>query len=148
MKIIGPNVYWVSIKMICLSSILSWLHSWLGRAFSSFYRYFDEVPAVNKNIWMIKVCREPDCRCRKCRRNNKATLILSDPIIYWYSQNQTVVGITHITAPAPLASQAGAKLYPSLPTRRHSYSNSPDSAIVSTRPSFSSTLPCPNSRLP
>ena len=95
---------------------------------------------------MIKVRRESDCRCRKCRRNNKATLILSDPIIYWYSQNQTVVGITHITAPAPLASQAGAKLYPSLPTRRHSYSNSPDSAIVSTRPSFSSTLPCPNSR--
>ena len=40
-----------------------------------------------------------------------------------------------------------SKLYPSLPLRRHSYSNSPDSAIVSTRPSFSSTLPCPNSRL-
>lgn len=70
----------------------------------------------------------------------------TDPIIYWYSQNQTVVGITHITAPAPLPSQPQAKLYPSLPTRRHSYSNSPDSAIVSTRPSFSSTLPCPNSR--
>ena len=93
---------------------------------------------------MIKVGRQPDCR-GKCRRT-KATLILSDPIIYWYSQNQTVVGITHITAPAPLASQPQAKLYPSLPTRRHSYSNSPDSAIVSTRPSFSSTLPCPNSR--
>ena len=93
---------------------------------------------------MIKVRRQPDCR-RKCRRN-KATLILSDPIIYWYSQNQTVVGITHITAPAPLSSLTQPKLYPSLPTRRHSYSNSPDSAIVSTRPSFSSTLPCPNSR--
>ena len=144
MKIIGPNVYWVSIKMICLSSILSWLHSWLVGAFLSFYRYFDEVPAVNKNIWMIKVRRQPDCR-GKCRRT-KATLILSDPIIYWYSQNQTVVGITHITAPAPLSSQTQPKLYPSLPTRRHSYSNSPDSAIVSTRPSFSSTLPCPNSR--
>ena len=77
----------------------------------------------------------------------RLTLILSDPIIYWYSQNQTVVGITHITAPGPLASQPqNSKLYPSLPTRRHSYSNSPDSAIVSTRPSFSSTLPCPNSR--
>ena len=93
---------------------------------------------------MIKVGRQPDCR-GKCRRN-KATLILSDPIIYWYSQNQTVVGITHITAPPPCPSQHQAKLYPSLPTRRHSYSNSPDSAIVSTRPSFSSTLPCPNSR--
>ena len=51
MIIIGPNVYWVSIKkMICLCSILGFLHSWLGRAFLSFYRYFDEVPAVNKNI--------------------------------------------------------------------------------------------------
>jgi len=72
----------------------------------------------------------------------------TDPIIYWYSQNQTVVGITHITtqprsALPPATSQA--KLYPSLPLRRHSYSNSPDSAIVSTRPSFSSTLPCSNS---
>ena len=145
MIIIGPNVYWVSIKMICLCSMLDLVHSWVGRAFLSFYRYFGEVPAVNKNIWMTKVRRQPDCR-GKCRRN-KATLILSDPIIYWYSQNQTVVGITHITAPAPLvSSQPQAKLYPSLPTRRHSYSNSPDSAIVSTRPSFSSTLPCPNSR--
>ena len=50
MIIIGPNVYWVSIKMICLCSTLGWLHSWLAGAFLSFYRYFDEVPAVNKNI--------------------------------------------------------------------------------------------------
>jgi len=70
----------------------------------------------------------------------------TDPIIYWYSQNQTVVGITHITAAPAAAASRESKLYPSLPTRRHSYSNSPDSAIVSTRPSFSSTLPCPNSR--
>jgi len=82
----------------------------------------------------------------------------TDPIIYWYSQNQTVVGITHITATQPAEGGGGvggtvsnplhhhSKLYPSLPLRRHSYSNSPDSAIVSTRPSFSSTLPCPNSR--
>lgn len=64
----------------------------------------------------------------------------TDPIIYWYSQNQTVVGITHITTAAPQP----AKLYPSLPTRRYSYS--PDSVDVSTRPSLSSTLPFPRSR--
>ena len=63
-----------------------------------------------------------------------------DPIIYWYSQNQTVVGITHITTAAPQP----AKLYPSLPARRYSYS--PDSTEVSTRPSLSSTLPFPRSR--
>ena len=64
----------------------------------------------------------------------------ADPIIYWYSQNQTVVGITHITTSAPQP----AKLYPSLPTRRYSYS--PDSEEVSTRPSLSSTLPFPHYR--
>ena len=57
-----------------------------------------------------------------------------------------MVGITHITAAPAAAASRESKPYPSLPTRRHSYSNSPDSAIVSTRPSFSSTLPCPNSR--
>ena len=62
MIIIGPNVYWVSIKMICLCSTVGWVDQFLR-----FYRYFDEVPAVNKNIWMIKVRRQPDCR-GKCRR--------------------------------------------------------------------------------
>jgi len=64
----------------------------------------------------------------------------TDPIIYYYSQNQTVVGITHITT----ATTQPPKLYPSLPTRRYSYS--PDSVGVSTRPSLSSTLPLPRSR--
>jgi len=76
----------------------------------------------------------------KMFKQKNSSAVQTDPIIYWYSQNQTVVGITHITTSAPQP----AKLYPSLPTRRYSYS--PDSADVSTRPSLSSTLPFPRSR--
>ena len=48
------------------------------------------------------------------RKSYFATIFcFADPIIYWYSQNQTVVGITHITA----APTQPAKIYPSLPTR-------------------------------